>query len=56
MWGVLQRRLILAAAAAATSCATHAAELTVVNASDTPLQPFFCLAMRRAAMGAGSVD
>jgi hypothetical protein len=41
MWGVLQSRLILAAAATAMSCAAQAAELTLVNASDTPLQHFF---------------
>jgi hypothetical protein len=41
MWGVLQNRLILGAAAAAASFAAHAAELTIVNASETPFQHLF---------------
>ena len=41
MGGVLQRRLILGATLAVVSCAANAAELTIVNASETPLQHLF---------------
>lgn len=40
MWGVLQRRLIVVAAAAVVSCEANAAELTIVIASETPSSIF----------------
>jgi hypothetical protein len=40
MWGVLQRRLIVVAAAAVVSCDANAAELTIVIASETPSSIF----------------
>lgn len=41
MGGVLQRRLIFGATLAVVSCGANAAELTIVNASETPLQHLF---------------